>query len=48
MYLWRRLDYASPEILRGEFYSGKEQDAWAHAPLQTCSLWANTFFLGRW
>lgn len=24
-----RLDYASPEILRGEFYTGKEQDVWA-------------------
>lgn len=23
------LDYASPEILRGELYSGKEQDVWA-------------------
>ncbi len=23
------LDYASPEILRGEMYSGKEQDVWA-------------------
>ncbi|KAG8852923.1 hypothetical protein FRB91_005691 [Serendipita sp. 411] len=23
------LDYASPEILRGEFYTGKEQDVWA-------------------
>ena len=29
-YLWRRLDYASPEILRGEFYTGKEQDVWAY------------------
>ena len=28
--LWRRLDYASPEILRGEFYTGKEQDVWAY------------------
>lgn len=25
-----RLDYASPEILRGEFYTGKEQDVWAY------------------
>jgi serine/threonine protein kinase len=23
------LDYASPEILRGEYYTGKEQDVWA-------------------
>ena len=29
-YLWRRLDYASPEILRGEFYTGTEQDVWAY------------------
>lgn len=25
----RRLDYAGPEILRGERYQGKEQDVWA-------------------
>ena len=31
MFLWHRLDYASPEILRGEFYMGKEQDVWAYA-----------------
>lgn len=24
-----RLDYAAPEILRGERYTGKEQDVWA-------------------
>lgn len=24
------LDYASPEILRGEFYTGREQDVWAY------------------
>jgi hypothetical protein len=24
-----RLDYAGPEILRGERYHGKEQDVWA-------------------
>ena len=24
------MDYASPEILRGEFYTGKEQDVWAY------------------
>lgn len=23
------MDYASPEILRGEYYTGKEQDVWA-------------------
>ena len=28
--VWRSLDYASPEILRGEFYTGKEQDVWAY------------------
>ena len=26
---FRRLDYAGPEILRGERYQGKEQDVWA-------------------
>jgi len=26
---WNRLDYAGPEILRGESYNGKEQDVWA-------------------
>ena len=25
-----RLDYASPEILRGEYYTGREQDVWAY------------------
>lgn len=28
-YLPIRLDYAGPEILRGERYQGKEQDVWA-------------------
>jgi protein-serine/threonine kinase len=27
--LYTRLDYAGPEILRGERYEGKEQDVWA-------------------
>ena len=30
MFLWHRLDYASREILRGEFYTGKEQVMWAY------------------
>ena len=29
IYVNDRLDYAGPEILRGERYSGKEQDVWA-------------------
>ena len=30
MFLWRRLDYTSPEIRRGELYTRKEQDRWAY------------------
>lgn len=29
MIIFHRLDYAGPEILRGERYFGKEQDVWA-------------------
>ena len=46
MYLWRRLDYASPEILPGEFYTGKEQDAWAYGTVANVLLVGEYLFLG--
>ena len=30
MFLWHRLDYSSPEILRRELDTRKEQDRWAY------------------
>jgi protein-serine/threonine kinase len=39
------LDYASPEILRGEMYSGKEQDVWALGVVGFVMICGETPFL---
>ncbi len=39
------LDYASPEILRGEMYSGKEQDVWALGVVSYVLVCGETPFL---
>lgn len=39
------LDYASPEILRGEMYSGKEQDVWALGVVAFVMICGETPFL---